>query len=79
VRAPGLPDGLVSNQKSQFGYILEGLAMDDTGIFYSNSVYFMALWYILWTLVYFVVILCTNIPRFGILCREKSGKPGANY
>jgi hypothetical protein len=45
-----LPDGLFSNQKSKFGYILEGLALEDVGI------YFMDTWsilrsfcYILWT------------------------------
>jgi hypothetical protein len=31
---PGLPDGLFSNKKSQFGYILEVLSMDDVGTFY---------------------------------------------
>jgi hypothetical protein len=30
---PGLPDGLFSNQKSKFGKILEGLAMEEVGIF----------------------------------------------
>jgi hypothetical protein len=25
---PGLPDGLFSNQKSKFGYILKGLGME---------------------------------------------------
>jgi hypothetical protein len=29
-----LPDGLFSNQKSKFGLILEGLAMEEDGIFY---------------------------------------------
>jgi hypothetical protein len=29
----GLPDGLFSNQKSQFGQILEGLKMEKAGIF----------------------------------------------
>jgi hypothetical protein len=28
-----LPDGIFSNQKSKFGQILEGLAMEDVGIF----------------------------------------------
>jgi hypothetical protein len=28
VEQPGLPDGLFSNQKSQFGSILEGLGME---------------------------------------------------
>jgi hypothetical protein len=28
-----LPDGLFSNQQPNFGYILEGLAMEDVGTF----------------------------------------------
>jgi hypothetical protein len=28
-----LPDGIISNQKSQFGQILQGLAIEDAGIF----------------------------------------------
>jgi hypothetical protein len=38
---------IFSNQKSQFGYVLEGLAMDDVDIFgkwYSHFVYLMAIW-----------------------------------
>jgi hypothetical protein len=71
----GLPDGWFSKQKSNFGLILEGLAMEDDGIFYGHLVHFTVLCYILWTfgivsgnLVYF--------SRFGILYREKSGNPG---
>jgi hypothetical protein len=30
---PGLPDGLFSNQKSQFVYILVGRGMENVGIF----------------------------------------------
>jgi hypothetical protein len=41
-----LPDGVFSKQKSQFGYILEGLAMEDVGMFYGHLVYFTAYWYI---------------------------------
>jgi hypothetical protein len=36
-----------SNQKSQFGKILDGLAMEDVGIVYGHLVYFMAIWSIL--------------------------------
>jgi hypothetical protein len=32
----GLPDGLFQNQKSQIGYILEGLGMENVGIFYNH-------------------------------------------
>jgi hypothetical protein len=39
----GLPDGLFSNQKSQFGKILEGLVMENLGIFNAQLVYFTAI------------------------------------
>jgi hypothetical protein len=42
----GLPDGIVSNQKSRFGYILEGLAVKDVGILYGHLVHFTAIWFI---------------------------------
>jgi hypothetical protein len=45
----GLPDGIFSDLKSQFGKILEGHAIEDVGIFYEHSVYFTAIRYILWT------------------------------
>jgi hypothetical protein len=32
----GLPDGLFSNKKSQFGHILEGFEMENVFIFYDN-------------------------------------------
>jgi hypothetical protein len=35
----GLPDGIFSNQKFQFGKILEGLAMEDVGIFYGHLIH----------------------------------------
>jgi hypothetical protein len=48
----GLPDGLFSNQKYQFGYILvEGLRMENASTFYGHLEYFfghlvyvMAIW-----------------------------------
>jgi hypothetical protein len=33
IQASGLPDGIFSYQKSQFGYILENLGMENVGIF----------------------------------------------
>jgi hypothetical protein len=35
----GLPDGIFSYQKSQFGYMLEGLEMENVGIFYGHLKY----------------------------------------
>jgi hypothetical protein len=32
----GLPDGLFEDQKSQFGYIFEGLGAENVGIFYGH-------------------------------------------
>jgi hypothetical protein len=36
---------LFTNQKSKFGLSVEGLVMEDVGIFYDHFVYFMAIWY----------------------------------
>jgi hypothetical protein len=38
-----LPDGLFSNQKSQCGYILEGLGMENDVIFYDHLELLMAI------------------------------------
>jgi hypothetical protein len=45
---PGLPDGLFSNQKSQFGSILEGLRLENVDMFYGHFEYFTDIWDILW-------------------------------
>jgi hypothetical protein len=42
-----LPDGLVSNQKSQFGKIFQALRMENVGIFYGHLEHFKAIWNIL--------------------------------
>jgi hypothetical protein len=42
---------------------LEGLAIEDVGIFYGYLVYFTAIWYI--------------FHRLGMLYQENSGNPGA--
>jgi hypothetical protein len=56
---PGLPDGILSNQKFQFGSFLEALAMEDVGIFHDHLVYFVAIWYNL--------CFCIHMfPRFGL-------------
>jgi hypothetical protein len=40
----GVPDGLFSYPKSQFGYILMGLGMENVGIFYGHLEYFTSIW-----------------------------------
>jgi hypothetical protein len=60
--APGLPDGLFSNQKPKFGQILEGLTMEDISELYGHLVYFTDIWYILrllWSFgIFFPVLVC---------------------
>jgi hypothetical protein len=72
--APGLPDGIVLNQKSQFGWILKGLAKEDVGTFYGHLVHFTSIWYILRRLGLFYGHL-EYLPLFGMLYQEKSGNP----
>jgi hypothetical protein len=72
-----LPDGLVSYQKSQFGYILEGLGKENVGIFYDHLEYFTALWCMLWPFG----TVCGHLVHFscfGMCGTKKSGNPGGN-
>jgi hypothetical protein len=70
----GLPDGLFSNRKSKFGYILDGLALEDVGIFYGHLVHLWSFLIFNGHLVYFVVIWYI-FPHFGISYQEKAGNP----
>jgi hypothetical protein len=67
-------DGLFSNQKSKFGKILEGLAMEDVGTLNGHWVHFTVFCYILWT---FGIVRgnLVHFFRFGIFSQEKSGNP----
>jgi hypothetical protein len=51
--------------------------MENAGIFYSHLEYFTVIWYILYPFVN-VVVIWYILPRFGILCQEKSGNPAGN-
>jgi hypothetical protein len=42
---PGLPDGILSYQKSHFGYILKNLQMENVGTFYVHLENSAAIWY----------------------------------
>jgi hypothetical protein len=66
-----MPDGIFSDQKSQFGYVLELLF----GIFYCNLQYFTYFDIFYGHSVKFVDIWFTFF-RFGIFYPEKSGNPG---
>jgi hypothetical protein len=63
---PGLPDGIFSNQKSQFGYFWRVLD-------WKMSVYFSTIWPILRQCFIFYdhLVIEYIFPRFGILCQEK--------
>jgi hypothetical protein len=41
---------MIAKPKSQFGYISEGLGMENVGKFLGQLVYFMVNWYILWAI-----------------------------
>jgi hypothetical protein len=41
-----LPDGLFSDQKSKFGFILEGLEIENVGVFYGHFEYLKAILYV---------------------------------
>jgi hypothetical protein len=68
---PGLPDGIFSNQKYHFGLILEGLAMEDVGIFYGHLVYITVILYILWPFGICILwpfrICCGNLVYFMVI------------
>jgi hypothetical protein len=71
----GLPGGILSNQKSQFGFILEAFGMEDVGIVYSHQEYLTANWYILRPFGTFCDHL-VYFSLFGMLHQNKSGNPG---
>jgi hypothetical protein len=75
-RTAGLPDVIFANQKSRFGYILEGFEVEDVGIFMAiGTIYypfniFNVHLLILYSFWYFYPVL--------VYCAQKiSGKPDA--
>jgi hypothetical protein len=71
VKKAGLPDGLFSNQKSQLGYILEGLKLENVYIIYGHTEYilyghlgyFTTIWYILCSYGTFFPVLVSCITK----------------
>jgi hypothetical protein len=69
----GLPDGIFSNRKSQFGEILLDPALEDVSLFYGYFVCFTAMRYILWPFGIFYGYL-VYFSLFGMLYQEKTGR-----
>jgi hypothetical protein len=67
-----LPDGIFSNQKSQFGQILEGLEIENIGIFYGHLEYITVIWYIFFAIWYIFLAIWYIFSYSGILFQEKS-------
>jgi hypothetical protein len=63
--------GYFQTKNPNLGKFLEGLAMEDYGIFYGHLVYFTAIWYILWPLGTFCGKLVCIFSRFGMLYTPK--------
>jgi hypothetical protein len=71
-----LPDGIFSNQKSQFGYILEGLEIENGFIFYDHLKNVIAIWYNLWQFGVVSGHLVCFFPFLVCLDQEQAGNPG---
>jgi hypothetical protein len=66
----GLVKWLSSGLTDGFGYILEGLGMENVGIFYDHLEYFTVIRYIMYMAVWY------GFPFLVCLDLEKSGNPG---
>jgi hypothetical protein len=73
-----LPDGLFSNQKSQFGENFQAFTLKNMDIFYGYLECFKDLRDTLWPFGTFCVHL-VQFPGFGIMHQEKSGNPGPHH
>jgi hypothetical protein len=56
-----------SDQKSQFGYILEDLGMENVVLYSGHLKFFTTIWYILWAFGNFLVILAYSSPLWYIV------------
>jgi hypothetical protein len=88
----GLPDGFFSNQKhinlGNFWWVLHWRMLVHFmviwsillpfGIFCVHLVCFVAIWYILWPIHWYILGFLYTFSRFGMLYKEKSGNPGAD-
>jgi hypothetical protein len=72
----GLPDGLFSNQKYQFGYILEGPWYGKCWTFYAHLKYFRAILKILWQFGTVLVKFDIFFPFWYVWTEQNPGNPG---
>jgi hypothetical protein len=66
----GLQDGIFSNQKSLFGYILEIFGIGNVGIFCGHLEYFSTIWYVSCPFGIFCAHLVTFSPFWYVVSRE---------
>jgi hypothetical protein len=66
----GFPDGIFASKKSKFGYILEGLGMENFGTFYGHLVLFEDIRYILLPRVTFCGPLVHFTPFWSVVPRK---------
>jgi hypothetical protein len=71
----GLPDGIFSNQKFQFGKILEGLLMEDVGIFMAIWPILRSFGYILWPFLPFFIFHDNLVQLFRFVVPRKIWQP----
>jgi hypothetical protein len=69
-----LPDGFFSDQKYQFGYILEDLGMENVATFAGHLEYFTKIWWKLWAFGNSVVMWYI-FPQLWYIVPKKSGNP----
>jgi hypothetical protein len=77
---PGLPNGVFSYRKSQFGYIFEGLGMETDAIFIDIANVFTVTWYILWQFgifcdhfgIFFHVLVCCTKKNLATLAETQT-------
>jgi hypothetical protein len=73
LRTQGCQMVCFQNKNPNFGKILEGLRMENAGLFYGHLEYFAVIWYILWPFGNVVVIWYTYLPSFWyISCVKKN-------
>jgi hypothetical protein len=80
-RTAGLPDGLVSDRKYQFGYIFEGPEVDIVGIFcahlweYTTAALYIFLSFVWLFGIFFPVLVYCVMKNLATLCSAKIADP----